>query len=55
VIPPSLERAAQLRYERGLPIVTATTMTAMRRAESTLVETRNGSRESQYRINEMAQ
>jgi hypothetical protein len=46
VVPPVEGRAAQLRYERGLPTVTATTTTAMRTAVSRPVETRSGRMES---------
>jgi hypothetical protein len=46
VLPLALDRAAQLRYERGLPIVTATTITAMRRRPSRPVEMRKGRMES---------
>jgi hypothetical protein len=45
-VAPEEGRAAQSRYERGLPTVTATTITAIRIAESRPVEIRNGSRES---------
>jgi hypothetical protein len=50
VLPPDLASAGQSRYDRGLPMVTATTMTAMRRAESRAVEIRKGRRRSQKRM-----
>jgi hypothetical protein len=52
-VAPEEGSAAQSRYESGLPTVTATTITAMRIAESSPVDTRNGRRESKYRMYEI--
>ena len=52
-VSPLEERAAQLRYERGLPVVTATTTTAIRRVESKPAAMRRGRMESWYRMYEI--
>jgi len=45
----------QLRYDNGLPIVTATTITAIRNSPSRIVLIRNGRMLSRKRIKVMAQ
>ena len=45
----------QLRYDNGLPIRTATTITAIRNIPSRIVLIRNGRMLSRKRINVMAQ
>lgn len=51
----SEDSVEQFRYESGLPIITATTMSAMRRRRSTIAQGRKGRMSSKKRMPVMMQ